>query len=246
MNSHNLQLDADSVTVFHTVVPPLSEGQIKSLGGLLSSEEHERASRFVFAKDRQLFMVAHALLRFGLSEVAGARQWTFAADSYGKPELDPPCGEPPLRFNLSHTNGLAACAIARGRPVGIDVEEINLKLDFQAIAKKALSAEEQRFMASRPSKEQTTLFFRFWTLKEAMVKAIGRGLSLALDDFAFSLDSPALRIAAHVDEDPANWQVHELTPTPCHCLALAVKRAPQTTLSLISKPVAVADLLDAG
>lgn len=245
MNSCKFELDADSVAVFYTAVPPLAEGQIQSLSDLLSPGEIDRASRFVFAKDRQLFMVAHALLRFGLSTVAGERRWAFAADSYGKPELDPPCGDPPLRFNLSHTNGLAACAISSGRPVGIDVEGINPRLDFQAIAKKALSAEERRFMATRRASEQVELFFRFWTLKEAMVKAIGRGLSLPLQDFDFALDPPSLSIAAHLDEDPATWQVHELTPTPCHRLALAAKRAPQTILSVITRPVVIGDLLDA-
>jgi 4'-phosphopantetheinyl transferase len=245
MNSHKFELDNDSVAVFYTMVPPLAEGQILSLSNLLSPEELDRASRFVFAKDRQLFMVAHALLRFGLSTVAGAHRWAFAADSYGKPELDPPWGDPPLRFNLSHTNGLAACAISYGRPVGIDVEEINPRLDFQAIAKKALSTSEQRLLAATLPSTQSALFFRFWTLKEAMVKAIGRGLSLALEDFAFSLDPPSLSLAAHLEEDPATWQVHELTPTPCHRLALAAKRAPHTILSVIPQPVAIADMLDA-
>lgn len=245
MNSPKCTLDAHSVAVFYTVLSPLSEGQVLSLHGLLSPEELDRASRFVFARDRQLFMVAHALLRFGLSAVAGARRWTFTADSFGKPQLDPPCGDPPLCFNLSHTNGLAACAIAFGHPVGIDVEEINPRLDFHAIAKKALSVEEQCLIASRRSSEQSALFFRFWTLKEAMVKGLGYGLTLALQDFAFALDPLSLSIAPHLEEDPAAWQMYESTPTPCHRLALAVKRPPQTILPVISQPVAVADLLNA-
>lgn len=245
MNSPKCKLDAHSVAVFYTMVSPLAEGQVRSLNNLLSPEELDRASRFVFASDRQLFVVAHALLRFGLSAVAGARRWTFTADSFGKPQLDPPCGDPPLCFNLSHTHGLAACAIAYGHPVGLDVEEINPRLDFHAIAKKALSIEEQRLIASHRSSEQTALFFRFWTLKEAMVKGIGHGLTLALQDFSFGLDPLSLRIAPHLDEDPAAWQVYESTPTPCHRLALAAKRPPQTVLSVISQPVAVADLLAA-
>jgi 4'-phosphopantetheinyl transferase len=235
----------DSVAVFYTGVPSLTADQIEALGHSLTSEELNRASRFVFEKDRQLFVTAHALLRFGLAAATGAPWLSFRVDQYGKPELDPPCGEPPLRFNLSHTNGLAACALSYGHAVGIDVEEISRPVDFHLIAEKFFAAEEQQLVERSGPGEQPEVFYRIWTLKEAIIKGIGCGLSLPLQDFAFTLDPLALKIAAHLDEDSASWQVHELTPTTDHRLALAVRRTPLTNLPITCRPVTIKSLTDA-
>jgi len=236
----------DSVAVFYTSIPVLSEDQITSLGHLLLPEELGRASRFIFEKDRQLFIAAHALLRVCLAVTTGAQACRFRVEQHGKPELDPPCGDPPLRFNLSHTNGMAACVFSRGHPVGIDVEEINRRIDFEAITKKFFAAEEQQLVATSISSEQAEMFYRIWTLKEAIIKGIGSGLSLPLQDFAFTLDPLALKIAAHLGEDAASWQVQELRPTTSHRLALAVRRAPLTVLPVTSRAISITNLIDAG
>lgn len=236
----------NGVAVFYTEIPSLSEDQIGSLAHLLSHEELGRASRFVFAKDRQLYIAAHALLRFCLCAATGDPQWQLRVDRYGKPELEPPCGDPPLRLNLSHTKGLAACALSNGHAVGIDTEEINRRLDVQAVMKATFTAEEQRLLAASASSERQEIFYRLWTLKEAIVKGIGRGLSLSLLDFTFTLDPLSLTIATHAGEDAANWQMHELAPTNCHRLALAAKRRPSAILPVASQAISIDNLAEAG
>jgi 4'-phosphopantetheinyl transferase len=236
----------DLVAVFYTIVPSLSSDQITSLGHFLNREERARASRFIFAKDRHLFIAAHALLRFCLSAATGDPCLRFRVDLHGKPELDPPCGEPPLRFNLSHTNGLAACALSRGHDVGIDVEEVNRRVDFQLITEKFFAADEQQLVARSMPSERPEVFYRIWTLKEAIIKGIGSGLTLPLQDFAFTLDPLSLRIESNLKEDAASWQVKELIPTTCHRLALAAKRTPLTILPITSRPISITNLIDAG
>jgi 4'-phosphopantetheinyl transferase len=157
---HNALLGENSVAIFFTKVPPLSPDQITLLVHSLIPEEVQRASRFVFAKDRELYITAHALLRFCLSSAACEPQRKFKVGSYGKPELDPPYGNPPLCLNLSHTNGLAACALSYGHTVGIDVEEINRRLDFEAVIRKALAPEEQQLLAAASPDERPEIFFR--------------------------------------------------------------------------------------
>jgi 4'-phosphopantetheinyl transferase len=239
--------EEDSVAMFYTRIPKLSDDQIGSLINFLAPEELERASRFYFEKDRQLFIAAHALLRFSLSAAAGGDPWlSFRVEEHGKPELDPPWGDPPLRFNLSHTNGLAACALSRGHAVGVDVAEVNRRIDFEAITKNFFATEEQQLVARSVSSERPEVFYRLWTLKEAIIKGIGSGLTLPLQDFAFTLEPLALRIASHLKEDAASWQVHELTPTTCHRLALAARRLPLTTLLITSHAISISNLVDAG
>jgi 4'-phosphopantetheinyl transferase len=234
----------NSVAIFYTRVSSLSSDQLGSLAKRLIPEESLRASRFVFERDRELYITAHVLLRFCLFSAACDPQQKFQVSEYGKPELELPQGDPPLRFNLSHTNGLAACALSRGHAVGIDVEEINRRLDFEAVAKMAFVSEELHLLNMAVSSGRPEVFFRLWSLKEAIIKGIGRGLSLSMRDFAFELDPLSLKIAANIGEDDADWQVHELVPTANHRLALAAKRTPKTNLAVTSEELLISRLIE--
>lgn len=234
----------NSVAVFYTRVTSLSSDLLGLLVNCLIPEESLRASRFVFARDRELYITAHVLLRFCLFSAACDPQRKFQVSEYGKPELDPAHGDPPLRFNLSHTNGLAACALSRGHALGIDVEEINRRLDFEAVTKMAFVSEELHLLNMTIPSDRPEVFFRMWALKEAIIKGIGRGLSLPMRGFAFELDPLSLKIAANIGEDDADWQVHELVPTANHRLALAAKRIPKTNLSVTSEEILITRLIE--
>ena len=104
---------------------------------------------------------------------------------HGRPEiLDRPAGVPDLRFNLSHTDGLIACAVTIGREVGVDVEHVGRRLTHD-IAGRFFAPREVADLKSLPVAEQPRVFFDYWTLKEAYIKARGFGLALPLGDFAF-------------------------------------------------------------
>src|SRR4029453_1384894 len=94
---------------------------------LITPDENERMVRFVFERDRRQFLITRALVRTMLSRYAevAPRDWRFVTNQFGRPEvLDRPAHVPDLRFNLSHTDGLIACAVTVGREVGVDVENI--------------------------------------------------------------------------------------------------------------------------
>jgi 4'-phosphopantetheinyl transferase len=234
----------NSVAVFFTRVPYLTGDQISSLLHCLSPEELDRASRFVFEKDRQLYITAHALLHYCLDCAACEPKQKFLVGPYGKPELEPPFGDPPLRFNLSHTNGMVACALSRGYVLGVDVEEINRSLNLEAIVRRAFAPEEQRLLADKKDAERSETFFRLWALKEAIIKGIGRGLALPMQSFEFKLDPISLSISAEVGEDSDAWQMHELVPSPVHRLAVAVKRTSRTDLPVTSAEITIVGLIE--
>jgi 4'-phosphopantetheinyl transferase len=242
----NLTLPADSVAILYTRIPLLAAQEIGPLTNLLNGDEIQRASRFFFEKDRRLFIVSHALLQFGLAAIGGNNGWTFRTNSYGKPELDPPYGHPPLHFNLSHTDGLAACAFSRGHPLGIDVEKIDFRRDFRPLMKKVLSESEQRLLDLHHLPDHPTTFYRLWTLKEAIIKGIGRSALGSLREFDFTIDPLSLAIAPRIGEDSADWQMYELAPTTRHCLALAIRRLPHTSISIASLMTPLSSLVEAG
>ena len=194
----------------------------------LDAEERSRYKRFRFPKHRHEYLVAHALLRSSLSKYGNysPKDWRFARNAYGRPEIQPGCGQPSLRFNLSHTEGLVACAITRSAAVGIDVECITRSGDLQAIAAVSFAPDELTALNQFSKEGWCQHFFRLWTLKEAYAKAQGKGLSMPLQQITFRFSQQAtesLHFATPAAMKPfQNWQFAWCNPTSKHSLALAV------------------------
>lgn len=196
---------------------------------LLTPDEHERMARLIFDRDRQRFLLTRALVRTMLSRYApvAPADWRFIANVHGRPEIaDRRADVPDLRFNISHTDGLVACAVTIGREVGVDVEHIGRRL-IHDIAARFFAPREVADLRALPEDEQARVFFDYWTLKEAYIKARGFGLALPLADFAFHLSpdrTPAISFEPALPDDPTSWQFTQDWPTPTHRLGLAVRR----------------------
>lgn len=195
---------------------------------ILSFDERERAARFVHAEDRQSFVTAHALARIMLSRFAAVdpADWQFSAGEFGKPAISYPSTYSGLQFNLSHTRGLVACAVARDCPVGVDVEAITRQTDCAMLAKSVFSRQELAAWQSTRADLQQRNFFRYWTLKEAYIKACGLGLSLPLDSFSFTLsedERPVLAIHAPDRESGNEWHFRQLEICSKYLLAVGLR-----------------------
>lgn len=196
---------------------------------LVTPDENERMARFVFERDRRQFLITRALVRTTLSRYAAVSptDWRFIANEFGRPEvLDRPAGVADLRFNLSHTDGLIACAVTVGREVGVDVESIAREVTHD-VAGRFFAPREVADLHSLPADDQPRAFFDYWTLKEAYIKARGMGLALPLADFAFCLRPallPTISFEPAMEDDPATWQFFQSSPTATHRLGLAVRR----------------------
>ena len=196
---------------------------------LLSADELAREARFYFAADRERFAIGRALTRLQLSRFLGGdpRGWRFRVNGHGRPELDlPPGTAPPLGFNVSHTPGLVACAVTSTPDVGVDVEIVTRRLNHD-IADRFFAPREVADLRALPVEQQPHVFFDYWTLKEAYIKARGLGLALPLAHFAFRLRPPAaptIGFDAEIDDDPSSWQFAQAWPDPDHRLGLAVRR----------------------
>lgn len=198
------------------------------LPALLSDDERARHSRFRYDRDRRLFLVAHALLHTTLSEFGSLQPeaWRFRTNEHGKPFLDPAEGDPPLRFNLTHATGLAACAVCRGASVGIDVESIERKTG-PGLADRFFAPAEQAQLVGLEGKALRRAFFDIWTLKESYVKARGIGVSLPLRSFAFTLpadDRAPIGFSPPPDDPDDGWRFFRFRPTTEHTLAVAAGR----------------------
>jgi 4'-phosphopantetheinyl transferase len=175
-------------------------GAPETLGGpnllaALSDDERTRAVSFRFDADRWAFAAAHTGLRRLLGPMLGCapRALRFRTDVNGKLHLDRKDRHPAVQFSLSHTRGCVSVAVA-GRPVGVDVERRRELSDLMAVARTTFAPEAYATLAARPeSPARTALFYRYWTLGEAFIKATGEGIAQDLKSFAFTeKGAPAL------------------------------------------------------
>jgi 4'-phosphopantetheinyl transferase len=220
-------LAPDRVHIWYHLTEELDETGVARASAILSDSERLRGQRFLFARDRRDFVAAHALTRLALSRYGSLApaQWRFQEGAEGKPSLAADDRTPPLTFNLSHTHGLVACAIAPGVDVGIDVERVDRRVAAEEIATRFFSAGERADLARCPAEERARRFFELWTLKEAYIKAIGKGLSHSLNTFGFALNEPgSIGFVPPPDVDMAAWQFALFAPTELHAIALAVRR----------------------
>jgi 4'-phosphopantetheinyl transferase len=220
----------DRVHVWTASGDAVQPARLQHYRTLLSDDEIERCDRFVHEADRTRFVIARTLVRTMLSEYVprDPRDWRFRIAEYGRPELaELPPGAPDLRFNLSHTPGLVACAVTVGRDVGVDVENVNRTLTHQ-VPERFFSPQEVADLRALPHEEQQLVFFDYWTLKESYIKARGLGLALPLGQFTFirrAGSAPTICFAPELHDDAATWQFAQFWPTRDHRMAVAVRRA---------------------
>ena len=203
----------------------LARSEQDRLEASLSTDEAARARRFAHAIDRTRFVCAHGLLRLVLSGYTGAQPWElmFQGAPGSRPRLADHQGP---RFSLTHSGSLGLVAVNAAREVGVDLEEIREIGDFEHLAATCFSAVERAALAAVPASRRRAAFFAGWTRKEALLKALGEGLSRPLGSFDVTLTpgEPArvLRFAGAPDV-PRRYTLHSLHPAAGFVGALAVE-----------------------
>jgi len=205
---------------------------------LLVPEERERYQRLRREHSRREFLVAHALARLALSRYAPVRPeaWSFSAGEHGRPEISGPSQARRFRFNLSHTRGMVACAVVRELDIGVDVESAARRVRHRDLAQRFFGEGEVSALRALEPEKQAGRFLELWTLKEAYLKARGRGISVPLRGFQFQLsDGHPPRISFDpplVSDDAASWQFALDHPTRIHTLALAIRRPDRCEITI--------------
>jgi 4'-phosphopantetheinyl transferase len=234
-------LEADMVHVWSASLGA-APSTVQSLLRTLTPDEVSRAERFHFQKDREHFIVARGLLRSILSRYLDTEpsQLRFCYCAHGKPVLDPVSSGRTLRFNLSHSNGLALYAITSGGEIGVDIEYMRADFPGLEVADQFFSAREIVILRALPSPKRQEVFFTFWTLKEALIKAKGEGLALDLDAIDMSAVVETLGDSGQVVDRAryfSGWSLQKLMPAPGYIGAVAVEgEIPGRNRGVASKP----------
>lgn len=193
-------------------------------GDMLSEDERQRASRFVFDIHRRRFETAHAALRIILSAQTGvpAAGIELLIGTYGKPALD---ARYSCEFNMSHSDALALIGIARHWPekseLGVDIEELREVKDCMALAAANFTSAERRELADSLPAARSQLFLQGWTRKEACLKALGSGLSIAPSTFHCGLSPHRSMTHIPTPSGPAVVEVECINVADDHIAAVA-------------------------
>lgn len=222
-SSASRQLPGDEVHVWRLTL----ERPAESFRDLLQPDELARANRFYFEKDRRHFTVARGFLRrlLGRYLQTDPRELQFSYGAWGKPSLDGDFRESRLRFNMSHSHGLALYAITEAREIGVDVEHMRADFATDDIARRFFSVFEFGRLCELPDHDRVAGFFKCWTRKEAYIKATGRGMSQPLDGFDVTLGSGAdVALIRTDDGSHARWQLVDIEVGGDYAAALAVEK----------------------
>jgi 4'-phosphopantetheinyl transferase len=189
---------------------------VEQLRQLLAEDERGRADRFHFERDRQRFTVGRGTLRLLLSRYLQLEPDTLKFDygDRGKPKLANLPDDRSIQFNLSHSHGLALYAFTRRHQIGVDVEQVRPIERLDQLANRFFSPQESAFLKTLAPIAQQEAFFRFWTSKEAYVKACGVGLSQPTQEIEISL-KPGQEQLISIAEDmklAEAWKLKLLIP----------------------------------
>ncbi|MBF0491572.1 MAG: 4'-phosphopantetheinyl transferase superfamily protein [Deltaproteobacteria bacterium] len=182
----------------------VQESELERLKKYLNKKEKFRSEKFYSREDQRRFVVSHAALQCLLKNYLDSEYpFVFTENEYGKPFL----AKNSLQFNLSHSHELALIAFAKNTSLGIDVERIKENPNIPNIARRFFSVCEAEQLLSLPSAKQTDFFYRCWTQKEALIKALGLGFSESLEGL----------------NQNTEWYIQELSVHSHYKAALAVK-----------------------
>jgi len=195
------------------------ELQLQSFRETLSSDEIARAERFYFPEHRQRFMAGRGTLRTILGQYLdiAPKQVEFEYQPRGKPLLAAKFADQGLLFNLSHSQDLALLGVSCQHQIGVDLEYIRTMSDLEGLAKRFFSAREYEYLRLLSPAQQQQIFFRYWTCKEAYLKATGDGL-VQLEEIEIDLtpNQPSKLLVS------GDWSLRELTPADNFAAAVVV------------------------
>lgn len=204
--------------------PPAPE--LATERSVLAPDEIQRADAFVFERHRERYALGRATLRRVLSGYLGVapRTLSFSYGPAGKPRLTGATG---LEFNLAHSRDFGLLAVARGQEVGVDLEVVRPMADAENVAETFFSPTEVAELGRTTPDERALAFFRLWTRKEAVLKALGEGITSdglrRMEVGCHPLSRPAVAAGPGSVEAARHWMLTDVEVAPAYASALATR-----------------------
>lgn len=197
---------------------------------MLNAAERERYDAYRREDDRCRFLTGRVMLRMVVAPELGCEPADVPVDATcpdcGKPHGRPRVAGTDLELSVSHSGDRVGLAVVVGIPVGLDVESTARPVSDNLVAY-ALSDEERAQLDELPDAERTAGFFRYWSRKEAVMKATGQGLRIPLRSFTVAPpgETPRLVGAANPELVAVTVVLADLEPGAGYRASVAVLAA---------------------
>ncbi len=205
---------------------------LEQVSELATDEERQRASRFRKIRDARRFLARRYCVREVIASFleVDPKEVLITRLPSGKPVVDTSGLTRPARFSSSTSENRLVVGITPNCELGIDVETLRPFPDWEPIAARFFSAGENEYLRSR-SETATTEFLRLWTAKEAVLKAIGKGVTDSMNQFEVEIDAsghcrirwlaPSCRPWNVIVS--GTWKIVMFSPTPGFAATLVVR-----------------------
>ena len=210
---HPFRETGDSVIIYVDLTPPAARAADALVW--LDQREQARWHRYRRARPRREFGLCRAALRATLCRQLGCRndELTFETSHHGKPFAVVGGTRAAINFNVSHSGNHGLIAVAPAGRIGVDVEERGTRHDPDGAIRTAFAPAERAALAAARGTRKIDLFLTLWTIKEALLKAVGIGLSLDTAEFEIP---PAIRRGSRTSvfrfphEPAVGWRLDDL------------------------------------
>jgi 4'-phosphopantetheinyl transferase len=220
---------ADEVHVWRLAVGALADAEVAARAvAALDDADRQRYARYREDRDRLMFLGGRVMARAVVAGALAVRpdEWQWREGPHGRPEIGAP--DTPVRFNLAHSGGVVICAVARGREVGVDVEDRGRRPVDKRVIHRYCAPEEAADVEAQGAAWHDR-FLMYWTLKESYLKALGLGISVPLEEIRFTI-GPEIRVSfrGSLAASSTDWAFSLLHQAPHHYAAVAASgRAPR-------------------
>jgi 4'-phosphopantetheinyl transferase len=177
---------------------------------VLDEAEQTQARKFKNALLHKRYVEIHGKLRNLLAKTLDQppEKIRIKKAEHGKPYLS---DYPELAFNLSHSADRVMVAIGWNCRLGIDMEICKQRINLSGLVDKCFAEEESAYWTQLPEIQKNEAFYRFWTRKEAFVKATGHGIALGLNQCVINPENPTkfLRVPDNCGQ-ASTWHVQDI------------------------------------
>ncbi len=216
-------MNTDTIQIWHGDLAA-EDAHYQSYWRVLDEAEQAHALRMKNDLLRKRYVEVHGRLRNVLAQILNESPEKIRINKaeHGKPYL---ADNPQLVFNLSHSASVMIIAVGWRCQLGVDVELCKPRANLAGLVDKCFAEEEVEYWRKLPEHQKIPEFYRFWTRKEAFVKATGRGIGLGLDHCVINPENPAefLRVPESCGQASA-WRVQDLDLGAGVCSALVVDK----------------------
>lgn len=196
---------------------------------VLDAEERARWAALEQPEDRARFVTGRVLAKRAVGRATGlapekvrfSRECRHCGEGHGPPSAP----GSPVRFSISHSHGLVALAVAEGVDLGVDVERLSTR-DHGRLAARVLAAGELVEFEAAGAERGAEVFATYWARKEALLKAVGVGLTSPMRAVTVSGPDERARLVEWRGGPAGDtFALADLRPGPGYAAALAARNA---------------------